>query len=545
MKRYIFSLLTIFTFAISALAQNQMHVFMKDGSSINLYVTEIDHVEWDSNSDELDINDPDDSIVTGNVINVTANSATIEGYANNVRDNEASDLKIGIIYCTEGTPSKSNGTQLTVTKSQVANDGKYVVDLTGLTSGTVYYYRSYIYQNGLWFYGKVHCFTTTRQDIQIDFITDVPTAITCYSAKVNTRMILTTSQDYGSLSYGICYGTTAGTSENIPLNNCDGQGRFSTTLRSLKGNTIYYWRPYATIDGTTFYGTPSSFKTLEDNVVVTGKIDTDGNVCSRLTIGDGIYDILEVGLCWSKNELPTVNENYASTNELDDENYYVITPVFGVGTFYYRAYVKIDGVAHYGSVKTYKSGSMPPSHAVDLGLSVKWADMNVGAKTAEDYGDYFSWGETEPKSVCNWNTYFDSVNGSYSNFNKYYNHGGKNVLDSEDDAASANWGKNWRLPTRAELEELLNNCSWLWTTLNDVEGYMVTSKSNGNSIFLPAAGYCHEDSLHNNGSGGYYWSNSLQPTWSFRAYSISFDFSNMYGYNGNRADGQSVRPVCQ
>jgi len=103
-----------------------------------------------------------------------------------------------------------------------------------------------------------------------------------------------------------------------------------------------------------YYGQTSSFRTKADNVVVTGDADTEGNVRSRLTIGGGAYSQLEVGLCWSvTNAEPTVNDVTKSTNELDDENYYAIRiSAWKSGTYYYRAYVKIDGVAHYGVVKS-------------------------------------------------------------------------------------------------------------------------------------------------------------------------------------------------
>ena len=151
---------------------------------------------------------------------------------------------------------------------------------------------------------------------------------------------------------------------------------------------------------------------------------------------------------------------------------------------------------------------------VDLGLSVKWATCNVGATKPEEYGDYFAWGETQPKSNYDWSTY-KYCNGSYKTLTKYNNSSSygtvdnKTTLDLSDDAARANWGGSWRMPTRAEQDELRNNCTWTWTTQNGVNGYKVTSKSNGNSIFLPAAGYRDDSSLNNAGSTGYYWSSSL------------------------------------
>lgn len=543
MKRYLLSLCAAFCLVMGVQAQNQMHVNMKDGSVMNIFVSEIESVTWDATNDDQGDNNPDDPTVTGDATDITGNSATIVGYANNVRDNESTDLKIGIIYCTEGTPNKSNGIQKIVYKSDVASDGKYTISLTGLQRGTTYYYRSFVYQSGLWFYGKVRSFSTIGQDVTATFQTGAATNITCFSAKVSANMNLTTTLSYGWMSYGICYGTESEPTTQLNVTSKDAEGNYTATLRALEGNTIYYYRPYVNVDGTLYYGQTSSFKTLADNVVTTGEIDAEGNVHSRLTIGGGAYSSLEVGLCWGRNAEPTVTDNTAKTNELDDENYYVVTPDFYYGTFYYRAYVKIDGVAHYGAVKSVDNGEMPVGEAVDLGLSVKWASFNVGASSPEDYGYYFAWGETEPKSYYNWSTYFDSVNGSSSNFSKYAINK-KTTLDPEDDAAHVNWGGDWRMPTKAEQDELRTKCTWTWTTQNGVKGYKVSSKTNGNSLFLPAAGGRRNGELSYAGSWGRYWSSSLNPNDGYIAYYLNFS-SDGWGWNdGDRNYGLSVRAVC-
>ena len=119
---------------------------------------------------------------------------------------------------------------------------------------------------------------------------------------------------------------------------------------------------------------------------------------------------------------------------------------------------------------------------VDLGLSVKWATCNVGANSPEDYGDYFAWGEITPKTI------YTTSNYSYSD--------NPTILPLSNDAAHANWGGSWRMPTDAEMTELRSNCTWTWTSQNGVNGRKITSKSNGNSIFLPAAGSRGGSSLY-------------------------------------------------
>ncbi|MBP3353720.1 MAG: hypothetical protein J6L02_03610 [Bacteroidales bacterium] len=190
---------------------------------------------------------------------------------------------------------------------------------------------------------------------------------------------------------------------------------------------------------------------------------------------------------------------------------------------------------------------------VDLGLSVKWATCNVGATSPEEYGDYFAWGETTPKTTYDWSTY-KYCNGTYDSMTKYCidsEYGtvdNKTTLELSDDAAHVNWGGSWRMPTKAEQDELRNtdNCIWTWTTQNGVNGYKVTSNKNGNSIFLPAAGCRDSSDLYYAGSYGYYWSSSLNPSDSYYAYYVYFVSGSVYwSYYYGRCYGLSVRAVCE
>ena len=187
---------------------------------------------------------------------------------------------------------------------------------------------------------------------------------------------------------------------------------------------------------------------------------------------------------------------------------------------------------------------------VDLGLpsGVKWATCNVGAISPEDYGGYYAWGETEEKENYSWNTY-KWCNGSENTLTKYCvssDYGtldNKTVLDAEDDVAHVKWGGDWRMPTIEEQKELLNNCTWTWTTLNGVNGYKVTGP-NGKSIFLPDAGYCLGSGVNNRGGYGYYWSSSLYGNYSYNAYNFHFSGGYYLCHYGYRYGGRSVRPVC-
>ncbi|MBR5323853.1 MAG: hypothetical protein IKV14_03405 [Muribaculaceae bacterium] len=191
---------------------------------------------------------------------------------------------------------------------------------------------------------------------------------------------------------------------------------------------------------------------------------------------------------------------------------------------------------------------------IDLGLpsGIKWATCNVGATTPEGYGDYFAWGETSPKTIYEWSTYKYCNGDKYSMtkycVNSYYGTvDNKTKLQLSDDAARVNWGGNWRMPTSEEQAELRNtsNCTWTWTTKNGVKGYKVTSKKNGNSIFLPAAGCRLDGGLYSAGDYGYYRSSSLGTDDSYYACYLVFNSSYVDWNDYNRYSGLSVRAVCE
>ena len=191
--------------------------------------------------------------------------------------------------------------------------------------------------------------------------------------------------------------------------------------------------------------------------------------------------------------------------------------------------------------------------AVDLGLpsGLKWASCNVGATTPEGYGDYFAWGETAAKEDFSWENY-KHANGDYNKLTKYCNHDrfgdnkftdNKTVLEPEDDAAHVNWGGSWRMPTDAEWTELREQCTWTWTTQNGVDGHLVTSKTNSNAIFLPAAGWRSGTNHYLAGTNGYYRSSSLYENEPYHALYINFSRSGVNRNYGDRTYGQTVRPV--
>ena len=190
---------------------------------------------------------------------------------------------------------------------------------------------------------------------------------------------------------------------------------------------------------------------------------------------------------------------------------------------------------------------------VDLGLpsGTLWATCNVGASFPENYGNYYAWGEISSKKTYNWSTY-RYCNGAYNKLTKYcsraeYGNNGftdaLTTLEAIDDAAAANWGAGWRMPTYDEMNELKNNCTVTWTTHNGANGRLFTGP-NGNSIFLPAAGFRDDSSLGSAGSYGHYWSSSLYTDYPDCAWNLYVGSVN-YGMDDTfRIHGLSVRPVC-
>lgn len=304
------------------------------------------------------------------------------------------------------------------------------------------------------------------------------------------------------------------------------------------------------------------------------------------------YNSIEFGIMYDSS-LEEVNNRSAQmvkASVLQGKDFKVdVTGLTANTKYYYCAYLLLNGMQYeYGAVKEFTTlsssnkedagtpdnpnntpaqpsdpdqpnnpedagdvvGGTANGHAyVDLGLSVKWATCNVGANVPEEYGDYFAWGETQPKEVYDMSNYkwYNPSNETYTKYcidSNFGNVDDKTVLDLEDDAAHVNWGGEWRMPTIEEQQELVDYCTWKWAIQKGVKGYMVTSNNNGNSIFLPAAGVRALSRLNEAESAGYFWSSCLLIHRSDMANFLMFFFE--YGVPmaaDDRYYGMSVRPV--
>ena len=251
-------------------------------------------------------------------------------------------------------------------------------------------------------------------------------------------------------------------------------------------------------------------------IIVTGEVtDITANSAkiSAYVYPSSYLEDMTYGILLSTEGSPSKDNGQVHvSSKLEANNMFtvIVTGLTSNTTYYYKSFVQIEGVSHFGSVKSFTTLDI----AVDLGLSVKWAPFNIGASKPEELGDFFAWGETSPKDIYSWETY-KWCNGSEVALTKYNSElsfgsvDNRTMLSLSDDAARANWGGKWRMPTRDEYQELEEECTWTWTVQGGMKGYLVTSKINGNSIFLPAGG-AYSNSINNSaGIQGYYWSSSL------------------------------------
>ncbi len=482
------------------------------------------------------------TVTTSSATNITTSSATIGG--NVTSDGGATVIERGVCYST----SSSNPTTSNNKKTAGSGQGNFTVNLSNLSAGTKYYVRAYAINEIGTSYGPTISFTTEEPSYSKPTVTtSSATNVTTSSATIGGNV----TSDGGTTvtERGVCYSTSSSnpTTSNSKKSAGSGLGNFTVNLSNLSAGTKYYVRAYAINEVGISYGSTISFTTEEEPSYSKPTVTTSSatNVTtSSATIGgnvtsDGGTTVTERGVCYSTSSSnPTTSNNKKSAGS-GLGNFTVNLSNLSAGTKYYvRAYAINEVGTSYGSTISFTTEQSSSTNNtenghqyVDLGLSVKWATCNVGTTKPEGYGDYFAWGETRSKSYYNGSSY------------TYYDN--PTTLPLSADAARANWGGKWRMPTIDEFEELRNNCTWKWTTQNGINGYKVTSKSNGNYIFLPAAGYRDLGSLYGAGDYGYYWSSSAYgPNYSTTALYMYFYSTWKERKNDYKAAGRSVRPVC-
>ncbi len=371
-----------------------------------------------------------------------------------------------------------------------------------------------------------------------------------------------------------------------------GVGTFAAEVADLQPNTTYYVRAYATNEKGTSYGEEMNFTTQETEepeepgddepenpeepeepgddepedpenpedpeepgddepeepeipVVITvttsevTDITTNSAVCGGEVTSDGEAVILARGVCYSITQNPTIEDNKTTDGEGMGTFTSLMSDLLPNTTYYVRAYATNEIETIYGDEMSFTTeeettGIVNGHDWVDLGLpsGLKWATCNVGATAPEQYGDYYSWGEVETKTAYNSN----NCSTMYQQVDDFSG-------DPQYDVARKKWGDAWRMPTKEEQEELLNNCTWELTTINGFSGYKVTGP-NGNSIFLPAAGYYYDTYVNFDGYYGGYWSSTPHED-TDSAYYLGFDDKEQRENAYYRSDGQSVRAVIE
>ena len=379
----------------------------------------------------------------------------------------------------------------------------------------------------------------------------ISSTITCNAPIEEVSVCLSTTHDF-DFSKAKCHIMT--------LQN---DGNYSVAIRGLSHSTTYYvcyvlrnmWSSIASTNITTFQTTDTTFTAL-----ITTSSPTSFSYNSAVIVGnvtdDGGSEVTERGIVYSTYRNPTTIDGKVINGSGLGEFNCVLSDLQATTIYYARAYAINEKGTAYGeevsfTTPKYGEGIENGYKYVDLGLSVKWATMNVGASTPEGYGNHFAWGELEPKTIYDWSTY-KHCKGNENTLTKYNTRSEygtvvdyKTKLDAIDDVATVNWGGSWRIPTDEEWAELFEQCTQIRTTQNGVDGCVVTSNSNGNSIFLPAAGERREGSPGFAGSTCCYWSSSLYDSdFPSCAYGVSSALGPLMLFDVGREFGHTIRPVC-
>ena len=474
------------------------------------------------------------TVVTVSVSEVTETTAVTGGNVTSDGGGEVSARGVCWSTSQEPTVEGSHTTDGTGT-------GEFVSNLTDLNDNTTYYVRAYATNEQGTSYGEQMSFTTVKH-IDLPEVTTVePTEIATTSAKTGGNV---TSDGGGEVTAkGVCWST----SQNPTLSDSFstdgiGLGEYLSIINGLTINTTYYVRAYATNEAGTAYGEEFSFTTLCDlpTVITTAITNVEittakggGNVTA-----DGGAEVTARGLCWATHLEPTIEDSFLVEGAGLGEFTCDITGLNENTRYYVRAYATNSVGTAYGSVTTLKTaddGTIAGIEYVDLGLSVKWAPFNIGATSPAECGDYFAWGEIETKTEyteansLTHGIYMEDIGG-----NPQY------------DAARAIWGSTWRLPSREEIEEIVAECTWEWTSVDGMNGCKITGP-NGNHIFVPAAGCYIGAELKMLGQNGMYHSYKMCGDYVNFSYGFHFgEGSDNYQLDWlYRAYGRSIRPVTE
>ena len=371
-------------------------------------------------------------------------------------------------------------------------------------------------------------------------------SVTDWSASLNA------SVNFHSVNPAECTcGFLIGTSSNVePWNavsvearNPGENGRFTARVEDLEFNTTYYFTAYVKTEERTFYGAIKSFKT---GFIPVESISIVPDVVTVNIVGDPVTlsaRITPLNASARSVEWASSNVNVVRVNEGRLKG---VAPGTAVVTA-----TAMDGSGVKGQCTV--TVVRIPMEAVDMGLSVYWASCNIGTSKPEQAGSYFAWGETSAKESYSWSTYAlcDGTERTLKAYNIKSSYGAvddKTRLEQKDDAARVILGGSWRIPTKAEWDELRNECTWTPGTMNKVQGYYVTSNKEGftdKTIFIPFVGYMSGTEVIFGTGHGYYWMSDLYTATPSEGY-IEYIHSTSHFWNSHaRCDGLPIRAVSE
>ena len=515
------------------------------------------------------------SVVTLPVTEITESTAVSGG--NVTSDGGAEVTSRGVCWSINQNPTTTDNK--TVDGSGI---GEFTSNINELSDSTTYYVRAYATNSEGTSYGEEYIFTTLNivdgddgdnngddnegddngddnndeDDDNEEVVVELPVVATLAITEITETSAIAGGEiasDGGAevTARGVCWSINQNpTIENDKTVDGSGVGSFTSNITGLTQNTTYYVRAYATNSEGTSYGEEVSFTTLEEVVIVAPTVVTldvievaqttavsGGDVTS-----DGGSEVYSRGICWGINPNPTLDDDFTTDGSGLGEFTCNIVNLTPNTKYYVRAFATNSVGTSFGeqveftTLEVEEDGTINGYEYVDLGLpsGLKWATHNIGATSPSEKGDMFAWGEISPKAQ-----YTEANCTSY----------GLNMQDiagdPQYDAARANWGSTWKMPSKKDFEELMNECTWEWVVDVNGVGCKKVTGPNGNSIMLPISGYVYESSYYMQ-DFGYYWTSTPISTYEQFSYDFFFDqeYNLSMGYD-DRCYGQAIRPVSE
>ncbi len=515
------------------------------------------------------------SVGTHPVTEVTSESALCSGKITDSGNDEISSK--GFCWSTSQNPTLNDNVTTELSRNE-PNMEHFTATIRNLKDSTTYYVRAFATNSVGTAYGSEQTFTTLKADDngggddnggddnggddngEIDVVAPTVVTLSASCISFNTASIgAEVTADGGAevTTRGFYWNEKSVEYEGeLPLNDNkveagSGVGPFNYQLTDLKEGTEYRVMAFATNDAGTSYGEIVYFVTEKNEIeielptvttVTVSEITYNTAVVSAEVLADGGADVTERGFMWNKTDADENNSERVKVGEGLGTYSFKLLGLQEVTSYNVVAYAvnsKGEVVSEPVIFTTEANDEVIEYEYVDLGLpsGVKWAMHNVGTSYPEGHGDHFAWGEIEPKAT------YESGNCS-----SYYQDLGDISGNPLYDAAAAKWGNGWRMPTLEEMYELTQECTWTWVDNNGIVGYKVTSKTNGNHIFLPAAGFRVNDQLLDKDFFGYYWMSTpyeeegAEPTLN-KACFLDMCSYQFYCNWGLRRNGMTIRPV--